>query len=164
MAKDAAVLVGVGAYVVDTDPWIDAWRLYPPDVFPTFWEHVGVLVAEGRLISPDVVRDELGQVTDDGLAEHLEQYEGLFRPIDEPVQFAVRSLLEELPSFAEPNAVRTKADPFVVAMAVVIQGIVVSKENPSRSAGHVKIPDACKHRGLRVVRLIELMREIGIRL
>jgi len=139
--------------------------MYPPDVAPGFWKQVAELIAAGRLVSPDIVRDELLRVGDDGLADWLGQYPGLFRDLDDALQLAVGAVVDALPNFVQSEATLTRADPFVVALARLTGGVVVAAEKPSKSPGtHTKVPDACAHFSVRCLRLHDFMRESGIRL
>lgn len=48
------------SYCLDTSAFIGAWeRTFPPDVVPSFWTRLDVLVQEGRVASPEEVKIEL---------------------------------------------------------------------------------------------------------
>jgi hypothetical protein len=47
-------------YCIDTSAILDGWkRYYPPDVFPSLWTNLEVLIASAELIAPDEVLHEL---------------------------------------------------------------------------------------------------------
>jgi len=61
-------------YVIDTSAFSSWWsRSYPIDVFPGLWSYLSDLMAEGRLVSSAVVREELKQGADQGLQDWVKE-------------------------------------------------------------------------------------------
>ena len=110
-------------------------------------------------MSPQAVYDELER-GGDGLLVWLEAKKSCFQPLDDMVQAAMHGLLTRYPDFADEDAVETSGDPFVVALALVRDGVVVSNEKPKKSGGMTKIPDACAGFGVRCITLLEFLGEV----
>ena len=107
-------------YVFDTSAFIAAWsEQYPPDVFPVFWQRVDALVTDGRLIAPDEVLHELGKIEDDAHGWLKERADKVVRQLDERVQRKATELLNRYPKLTAMGGNRGKADPFVIAFAIV---------------------------------------------
>jgi len=79
-------------------------------------------------------------------------------PDGETFRFA-RMIMEEFPGLVDPDKETPDADPFVVALGMVMphrsgdlfestRYIVVTSEKPSRLGGRPKIPDACRRYGI----------------
>ena len=73
--------------------------------------------------------------------------------------------MRRCPGLIDGDAERNRADPFVVALARLRNGIVVTKERPRRgSTGRLKIPDACAELDIPCLDWFEFLRGIGWRL
>ena len=148
-------------YVVDASIWIRIGRNHPPDIFVSLWERLDASIAAGDLISPDEVLQELERGTDD-LAETLSTRGGLFLSLDEAQMTAVAEVMQACPGIVDEEAERGRADPFVVALARVRHGTVVTDERPRRvSTAPFKIPDACAHFGIPCLDWFAFLREVG---
>ena len=154
-------------YVIDASIWIRLWRNHPPDVFTHLWDQLDASVAAGEVISPEEVLRELERGSDD-LAETLAcrpGLAGLFVPLDEAVMVAVGAVLTALPDLVDENAERNRADPFVVALARVRGGAVVTGDRPRGGpTGRPRIPDACAHFGVECLDWFGFLRAVGWRL
>ena len=148
-------------YVVDASIWIRIWRNHPPDIFASLWEKLDAAIAAGDLVSPDEVLQEL-QRGEDTLAETLSTRTRLFLPLDDAQMAAVADVVQACPGLVSEEAERGRADPFVVALARVRQGTVVSGERPRRiRTGPFKIPDACAQYGVPCIDWFAFLRETG---
>lgn len=148
-------------YVVDTDIWIRIWRNHPPDIFVNLWRQLDAAIAAGQIRSPEEVLHELERGTDD-LAEFLEQRTGLFAPLDETLMTSVAEVQAQCADLADEEGERNRADPFVVALARVLNGTVVTGEQPRRDPNRRrKIPDACNHFGVPWSDWFAFLREVG---
>ena len=116
-------------YVFDANVWIDLGRHQPPEIYVNLWAQIDAAIANGTIRSPDEVLVELAAGTD-ALADTLKQKEGLFVPLDEDCQHAVQEITDNCDGFVDPEGERDRGDPFVVALAKVRGGIVVTKERP----------------------------------
>jgi Domain of unknown function (DUF4411) len=148
-------------YVIDTSVWIHVGRHHPPDIFRSVWQRFDIAAAAGDIVSPEEVLHELEQ-GDDALAAYLGARSGLFVPLDEAQMTAVAEVVRACPGLVDEEAERGRADPFVVALARVRGGTVVTGERPRRgSTAPFRIPDACAHYGLSCLDWLGFLREIG---
>jgi hypothetical protein len=145
-------------YVFDSSIWIRFARNHPKDIFVSLWERIDQCVTNCELISPDEVADELEHGIDD-LAKELKMRNGLFVPLDEELQLATADVLAQCPSLADPDSDRNRADPFVVALAKIRGGIVVTEERPRKvPSAPMKIPDACRCFAIDTIGWFEFLR------
>lgn len=106
------------------------------------------------------MRQELERGTDD-LAAFLSQRDSLFVPLDGPQMAAVGDIQAQCP-LGDEDGERNRADAFVVALARVVAGTVVTGERPRRGVtGRHRIPDACAHFGTLCRDWFGFLREIG---
>jgi len=149
-------------FCLDTSAFINAWnKLYPEDVFPTFWQVLGAWCDAGDIIAPKEVLVELEQ-KDDELHRWAKQHLDIFLDPDEDVQRAVTAILADYPSLVDEKRLRSMADPWVVAQAQVSSATVVSEETPRPSKP--RIPDVCVALGIPHTDVVGLMRTKGLRL
>ena len=118
-------------YVIDSSIWIRLWENHPPDIFRDLWEQLDASIASGEIRSPEEVLYELQRGTDI-LAETLEAREGLFVPLDGPLMTVVREIVGRCVGLTDLEGERNRADPFVVALARLHNGVVVTDERPRR--------------------------------
>lgn len=153
-------MAGAGrVYVFDTSAFIAAWvEQYPPDAFPAFWERLETLVDADRLLCPDEVLNELGKIEDDPHAWLKERADKIVRELSEPVQIKASEVLNQYPRLTAAGGTRGKADPFVIALALVEGATVVTKERPG-SVTRPKIPDACGGFNVPCFNVLQVIRE-----
>ena len=150
-------------YVVDTSEWINLYRLYPEEVFPSLWENIGRLISEERISSPREVLDEAkrGQ---DGLADWLKARQSIFRDTRDLIG-KVQRIIKEHPGLTNPNATHESADPYVIALAMWhrdhtmdLPPIIVTAENPQRRSS---IPYAARANDIQTCNLMEMLQREG---
>jgi hypothetical protein len=134
----------VPVYVLDTSSWIHLNQQHPPDIFKRLWQQVTHASQNGLIRSPDVVLLELQRGTDD-LADRLRDHNGLFVPLaDTNLQAATGQVVNTVKGIADEGSDRNRADPFVVALGLTLNAIVVSREGRRKVAtARPRIPDAC---------------------
>ncbi len=77
----------------------------------------------------------------------------------------VSNVLAGLPDLVDENSERNRADPFVVALARLRGGAVVTEERARRGpTGRPRIPDVCAHLDIECLDWFGLLRAIGWRL
>lgn len=135
-------------------------RHYPPDVFATVWSKINDFAASGHLIATEEVLRELEKMDDD-LYNWMKARSQLVVPVDSAIQPVVSQILAAHPRLVNTQKGRSQADPFVIALARVENGVVVSGETRSGSLNRPKIPDVCDALGIRHIRLVDLFREQG---
>jgi len=148
-------------YCLDTSAFIDAWeRYYPLDVFPIVWDEMDRLMSEGVIVSPEEVYHEIKKKSD-GVIEWAQKYKGLFIPLTAGIQKHLRKIMSDFAEgFVDPKRNRSGADPVVVAVALAHGYTVVTGERPGRKKGDTKIPDVCKHYGIRWCNIMVMFREL----
>jgi hypothetical protein len=151
----------VPPYVFDANIWIDLGQHHPPDIYVTLWAKLDEAIADGTIRSPEEVLHELAAGTD-GLDEKLRQRAGLFVPLDDATMIAVGQVTDGCDGFVDSASDRNRGDPFVVALAMVQGGTVVTKERPRRGpTGRPRIPDACAQFNVPCMHWFDFLRMIG---
>jgi hypothetical protein len=151
----------VALYVLDTNIWIHIGRHHPKDPFVNFWKQLDASIAAKVICSPEDVLHELARGTDD-LDKELKKKDGLFIPLDGPVMKAAGKIVDECKGFVDEEGDTNRADPFVVALAQVRSGIVVTRERPRKTpTGRPRIPDACGQFSVPWRDWFGFLREIG---
>ncbi|MTG89880.1 DUF4411 family protein [Cellulosimicrobium sp. BIT-GX5] len=150
-----------GFYSFDTSTLLNGQRdLLPPTTFPAVWERIEQMIGAGRIRAIDLVREELAAREDEVHAWSRAQPD-LFVELTHEVQLAVRSVLAQHQRLIGIGSGRSGADPFVIALALVHDGVVVTEENPSRNLARPKIPDVCQAMGVRQLNLLGFIQEQG---
>ncbi|MCC7369169.1 MAG: DUF4411 family protein [Chloroflexi bacterium] len=152
-------------YVFDTSVWIDIRRGCPPDIFVQLWEAIAAAVVSGSLRCPDVVLAEVERLSvRDGLDATLKGYDGLFVPLDVPLQQALQDVLVHGQDLVDPTGQVDKADPYLIALAYLNGGKVVTDERRRRApSGRKKIPDVCDDLGVPCLTWEEFLHDVGWR-
>ena len=145
-------------FVIDASSLIEAFHIYPlgKKSFNNIWNQIGKLFEEGKLISSSEILDE---VKDEELKKWLNPYKKFFLPLTEDIQLSARKVLRDYPNII--NVLNTKkassnGDPFIIATAMVNEGIVVTQER----AGDNKIPNVCKAFNIPCINLEQFIDEI----
>jgi hypothetical protein len=148
-------------YSIDTSAILDGRkRYYPKDVFPTVWKRLDYLIMGGRLLATEEVLRELEKQDDDVYSWVKARESRMVVPIDGPTQVEVSTILKTYPKLVREQRNRNQADPFVIALARVVNGVVVSGEK-RRSLINPKIPDVCHDMGITHMELVDVFRREG---
>lgn len=148
-------------YCIDTSALLEGWvRHYPPDIFPALWENLRSMIDSSELISPEEVLVELSK-KDDLVYQWAKENQAMFVPLDDETQEVTSDILTAFPRLVGQLKDRNSADPFVIAVAMIQDAVVVTSERPSGSHNRPKIPDVCEHYGIRCINLLDLIREQG---
>jgi|SRR5687767_11210776 len=138
-------------YCVDTSGWLDGWqRNYPPDVFPTLWRRVEIVIESGDIFSSEEVYVEL-QKKDDEIHDWMKARKEMLVPLTESIQTLASELLSEFP------------DPFVIATAIDKNATVVTGEPITGNLSKPRIPDVCNVRGVRCINFLQMIRELELK-
>lgn len=150
-------------YVLDSGPLIDLFKHYYPDRFPSLWEKFSELVATNKIVSVDEVYSEISDYGD-RLAEWAEDNRDFFHtPSPKELEFVTE--IFSIPHFQAMIRIKKRleakpvADPFVIAKARIIDGIVVTKEDFKPNAA--SIPNVCRHFGVKYMNLEAFMESEG---
>lgn len=152
-------------YVVDTSALVD-WhdRYYPTDVFPTLVNLVDGLIQDGRLMSVEIVHDELTKVASSGLQTWAKRRRSIFDATRNHLTEAL-AIEGSYPALKDPNAQFDEADAYVIALAQIQGAVVVTAETPAAHKRKPKrsmyIPDVCAALGMACISNIGMMRREG---
>lgn len=150
-----------GFHSFDTSVWINGRRdLFPPDIFVTLWQRVEEAIESGLVRSIDVVRDELSK-RDDATKAWATSRADLFLELGEGVQRATSEVLRQHPKLMGAGGGRNMADPFVVALAQVRSGTVVTEETPTNNLTKPRIPDVCAALNVPCLNLVGFIKSQG---
>lgn len=139
-------------------------RTYPKDVFPGAWDKLDTLAKSGTMLSVENVYEEL-KSQDDVVTKWAETFSSIFLPLDAAIQKKVRDILRTHTNLLDLKKIKSEADPFVIACAIIHNKcVVVSEEKPSGGPGKSKIPDVCKAYGIECIPIIEMLRREGLKL
>lgn len=152
-------------YSIDTSGLTYGWRdHYPQDVFPIVWEHMSDAIDSGDLVASEEVYEEL-RVGGDDLFDWVHDRRQMFVPLDGQIQQAVSNILAAHPQWIPADRSRNMCDPFVIAVAQVMNCTVVSAElwypNAAARPDRIRIPNVCSSFGVRHITFLEMMREQG---
>lgn len=137
-------------YSIDTSAILDGWvRYYPPDIFPALWNNLDGLISDGRLLATEEVLVELKK-KDDEVYNWFHQRKKMFLPLDEKVQLAATDILSKYERLVDTSKNRSTCDPFVIAVAQVLNCPVVTGEKPSNSLTDQEFPTFVWKSGLSV--------------
>ena len=156
-------------YVFDTSAFVGLQqRRTPMDVFPSVWDMLLELIEDERIISPNHVKYEISQKTDE-VSEWLLSSGIDF--IDESELSAnsypnvISKMSKGVISLRSGKVVRLRkrdydnhywADPWVVSLALDRGAAVVTDE--ASGGGMLKIPDVCEHFDVECLNVIDVMR------
>jgi hypothetical protein len=152
-------------YAVDSSSLMD-WqgRYFPTDVFTGLLARVEELIVAGRFIAPALVKEEVGAVGTAGLIAWTESHAGIFIPTAEVLADA-QAIQNQFAGLRDPKAEYEEADAYVIALAKMRGGIVVTQETPAAEKRNPKrthfIPDVCRELGISCISLLGLMRREG---
>ena len=152
-------------YSVDSSTLMD-WqaRYYPGDVFKTLLQKVDGLIAHKRFVAPVLVRDEVKAVGTAELIGWADARSGIFVPTADLLAEA-QAIQNQFAGLRDPKAEHEEADAYVIALARIKKGIVVTQETAASEKHRPRrthfIPDVCRELGVPCVSFLGLMRREG---
>ncbi len=150
-------------YSLDTSVFMD-WqaRYYPLDLFPSLETKFDELIADGNGRAVQLVKEEIDAVGAPGLRAWAKNHGGLFVPIKPDVQTEGASIEAIYPDLMDPKGLHESADAYVIALARIHGGTVVTQETSAAEKRNTKqthfIPDVCRDLGVPCINLFGLMR------
>jgi len=155
-------------YSVDTSSlmdWHDRW--YPVDVFPGLIKLFDGMIEQKRVLIAETVDEEIKAVGSAGLQSWAKTRKAIFEPTAAHLAEAL-NIEGAYPGMKDPRAPYTEADAYVIAVAKLHGGIVVTQETPSSAKNRPKrthfIPDVCSGLGIPCINILGMMRREGWRL
>ncbi len=138
-------------YLLDANTYIQAKNLhYQMSFCPAYWSWLDQQYALSSLVSISTVYDELAD-GDDELSEWVKDRQAHFLPVSDD---ATQEKFAEIAQFVDDMPVKkpefvaeflAKADPWLIAVAAVNGGTVVTHETPvPDNSTKVKIPNVCE--------------------
>lgn len=149
-------------YSIDTNALMD-WqaRFYPTDVFKGLVVRMADLVDSGQLQAAALVREELDAVGTPELVGWAKSNAGIFVPTKDLLAGAL-AIQNQFPGLRDPKAEYEEADAYVISLARLRDGIVVTQETPAAEKNRPRrthfIPDVCRELGVPCISLLGLMR------
>ena len=143
-------------YVIDTSAWLNIeQRSDSTDV----WCLIGKLVERGRIVACAAV---LSEMRDDPIyLTRILEYETALQAGDRSSDDAdylmhVGKITHQHPGMSGARGAKTKADPYVIALAELEKYVVVADETCTHRPNK-KIPGVCKERGIPCMNLDEFI-------
>ena len=147
-------------YVFDTGPFITLFRNYYPKTFKTLWQLFDAMVDDGSIVSTREARNEI--LFPPSLVTWAKANKEIFTtPTAIETKF-VRDIYKVKHFQQNIEAKKlfaggTSADPFVIAKAMAVEGVVVTTEEMKQNAA--KIPNICEHFDVKCLSLEDFMAE-----
>ncbi len=147
-------------YVVDTSSIQQMFGCYSRKRFPSLWSRFDELVNNGAITSIRHVKREIeNRDKHNGELDWVSRYKELFPNLTADETKFLRDIFA-VPRFQHtvPNDIRdenAQADPFLIAKAKAIEGMVVTQER--ERGNRVRIPSICKYFDIRYGTLDDLM-------
>ncbi len=139
-------------------------RYYPADVFMGLVDRIEALVRDERFRAPALVREEIEAVGTAGLIQWVRDQTDIFVPTMDVLADA-QTIQDQFPGLRDPRAEHEEADAYVIALARLRNGIVVTQETSASEKRNPKrthfIPDVCRELGIPCISLLGLIRREG---
>ncbi len=149
-------------YSVDTSALIDGLeRFYPQETFPALWDRVDALIDQGRFLLSEEVwneareRDAAVKAWCDGRDKTR-----IVVPTDVSVVQDVQSILATYPKLVKNMKGRNRADAFVISVARLRSGAVVTGE-VAGTEDKPKIPFICDRLNVQCMNFLDVIRREG---
>lgn len=146
-------------YCFDTSALVSL-RALDTDVFSGIWGVLSEAVKSGLIHAPHEVLREITGI-DDTVGNWAKKHKTMFFTPDQELVDKV-SEVQKKHRFYDPESLTPKADPFLIAHAILKSCKVVTLEKP-RKPGELKtrIPEVCAMFGVPVITLSDFFREQG---
>ena len=163
----------MNSYWLDSDVLVFAKDNIAPfgyEEFRGFWTLIERNIESGvvKITKRNYQEVTEGRETEDQLAKWLKIHKGkgvCVPPTKEVQEFATKigNYVYSNNHFLARHRTRWSrgADAWIIAQAAVDSGIVVTREVSQPECRSPKIPDLCKHFGVKFISLIELMKTLG---
>lgn len=164
-------------YIVDSNFFITSYRsLYPPDVFPGFWDKIIELAQRNTIHTIDKVKNEIlpaNPEKDDWLAKWFRSEfpkKAIISTADYSIEYgtvvnwAYSAPIQYLPKALDEFMDAKTADAFLVAVCLrdIPQRTLITyeKSHPNRTS-KIYIPEPCNALGVRHLEPLDMFRELG---
>ncbi len=146
-------------YSIDTSVLVVPFRHWPgPNRLTTLWDRFDLFIQNGEIVASKEVYTEIEQ-KDDWLKNWVRDRMYMFQDVDEETQEILQRIVNRFPKWVDVAASKNDADPWVVALAIRRDLIVVSNEMHG-GEDRIRIPYVCKEFGLDHLSLKEEFLEV----
>ena len=149
-------------YVFDANIFINLHQRQPRDIYPSVWNKIDELMANGTIISSREVYDELLR-NDDSLSGWAKSRKEYFLPSEIPIQEKVSpKFYQSIVDLLRVERNKNNADPFVIALAQEQHCVLVTEEVRTNSLNAPKIPNICDAYGVTCINFVSFIREMKL--
>jgi hypothetical protein len=151
-------------YILDTNIVIDVTRrIYPQRLRDEAREICERLMNDGSLVSHKEVLLELkaGAKPGDVPLAWAQAHSAIFLEVTEAQESHLAAVLADHPDLVDPKKTGPDADPFLVALALEIGGVVVSGDGSTGRSGKKQVKDVCDSYGIRCIGVDEFLSVNG---
>lgn len=153
-------------YIIDMSSLKELHDRYPKTVFPTIWQRITSLIQNSQLYSHIEVHREIKQTIypKDKLLQWSNRNKKIFLGIDNCQTNQIANIQSKYnPSYwqNEINRPAPWADPYLIAMSICEQAIIVTQENKTKAN---RIPFVATQFKIRSLNLLEFFQELKIKL
>jgi len=163
-------LFKISTYCIDASSIINLFRHtglpYPPysrDIFEGLWIKLEELIKNNQIISHMTVLKEI-EKRDDEAKRWCHKHKKVFKDIDDCQISEIRKIKVKYNKSHWDAETKRKgqewADPWVIALAICEEAIIVSDEKNSSD----RIPYIANHFGIKTLNLMDFFRNIGLKL
>lgn len=147
-------------FCADTSVLIESWQWrYPPDLAPDLWAGLSRDVEAGIVLIPDEVLIELER-KEDRLHAWLAERERLLIPPTPEIQRSLTNILTRYRKILDTRSNKNRADPIVVATAIVHRATVITEEKHAPGPDdRPNIATLCDGFGVPHISILGYMRE-----
>lgn len=156
-------------YLLDTNVFLQAYQiLYPPDVFPGFWEWMEKIVTHPNVATVDEVISETSK-KDDEIAQWINNHvpdQSVFNTKTYRHTSLRNHLFEIAKNLRKSSPGRMKkfekgADSWLIAHAKINNDIIVTQEI-AEDKKNIKIQDICREINVDVINILEFIRDFDL--
>lgn len=149
-------------FSLDTSTIIEAWeRTYPIEIFSSLWGRLDEMIDDGQILVCEEVFRELEKKEDGAHRWFKDRKDSVHVAIDENTMAKVTEILAVFPRMVNATKGRSGADPWVVAVAILNNAVVVTQESRRKEP---RIPFVCEHFGVGHTNLLGLVQQMNLRL
>lgn len=156
-------------YLLDANTYIQAKnQYYGMDICPAYWEWLDLQFKQGVAGSIEMIARELKDGNDDLAQWAKERPEHFLSNDDAETQEHFSSVLQLVMNgdynVANRESFLAKADPWIIAKAKSIGGIIVTHEaRISPNARKVKVPNICQQMNVPCINSFQFLRQLKAR-
>ena len=150
-------------FCIDASALVDLKRWYPDHMktFTPIWKAIDQLIKRGRLISPLEVQKEIS-IGNDEIVKWCKNNKIIFKDVDDCQIQEIQNVQDKYDTYyweREINKTGFWGDPWVIALSICEEAIIVTNENKEKPN---RIPAISREFNITSLQLLEFFKEIGI--